>query len=70
MEPGEVELLCHRKVMTGSAIEGRGEATFPLLLLGASRRARLLLTKEGTPERSALGFTHAKVRKANCSLDT
>jgi hypothetical protein len=56
--------------MTGLATEGRGEATSPPLLLGAFRPGATFTYKGGTPERSALGFTHAKVRKANCSLDT
>ena len=49
--------------MTGLATEGRGEATSPPLLLGASRRARPLLTKEGPQNAQPLALLMPKSEK-------
>jgi len=47
--------------MTGSAIEGCEEATSPRYCLVCPAGRDPFLQRRGTPESSALCFTHAKV---------
>ena len=61
--PGEVEFLCPRKAMMGSAIVGCEEPTSPRYCLMRPAGRDRCLQRRGTPERSALVFTHTKVRR-------